>query len=825
MFTNLWKKCVQWQASRRPQAKRSTRVIPRIEVLEGRITPSNYNTFVSPTGVLTLTRSTAGGTDGLTITSSGTFGEYTVQTTAGNFINSFLNVFTNATPVNAIVINTGSGADTIDFDGTANGVINLSAGLTITGSTGDKTITLQSVNILSHSALDLNFTSTGTETSTFTDVNVSGAATIRHVGVGDTNVTINTSGNNAIATNTWDTLAITNGSGSDINMIKDTDFAGNVSISNGAGASHDQNQFGGSENIFSAGNNGGLLNAQGNITISTSSGQSDTEIYDYNVKGTVAVTTGGGVGGQSAPNFVGIENKQTNVAVPTIGAVSINGSSVTGVGLSVNIGGAGSGTDFPVFIAGTLAITAGGSGAANIFLNDLTVHGATTITLGAGTSSDVVTLQGDDAVSSYGPVTVKSSAVGTDTYNVQTVQGTTNVTGALTFSLASAIDNVTLGLGDTGTVNTTGNLALTGVNGTKTLNVRFSQLGGISTDIRGTGTENFTFTDTNVVGAAAITHNSGATFLTITSSNLNVNAFNSWNSLTVSDGAGSDTNLVQDTSFAGSVTISNGGGAAGNTTQWGGSKTIFSDNLNPGLLTIHGNLAISTSSGQSDTEVYDYNVHGNVTLSTGGGISGQQVASFIGLEDNQTNSGSGTPVIGGNVTITGTAVRNVGVNVVLGTNLAGTQFFPLIINGTLNVTGNGTGSANLNLNDLIVAYGTTTITLAATTSNDNVLVQGTEITSVYWNFVINSAAGGTNNYDLQDSAGALQMTGTVKCTFGNGDDILNLGSNAAGFVPGAIVELFSFTSALFDGGNGVNFHFDTPGTTLFYYQAPIFLLI
>ena len=847
MFTNLWKKCVQWQSSRRRQLSRAARAYPRLEVdvLEARITPANYNTFVSPGGILTLSRTTAG-VDSLTITPSGNFGEYTITTPGGDTINTALTIFTNATPVDKIVINSGNGVDTILVDGTgANGVVNLSGGLTITGNGGNKNITLKSVNIQSHSttALYLYLPGNGTETTTFTDVNVTGGTNIYHPNSGDTSVTFNTSGNNAIATNAFDTLTVTNGVGSDTNMIKDTDFAGNVSINNGYGASSDVGQYGGSENIFSAGNNKGLLNALGNVTISTTSGQSDTEVYDYDVRGTLGITTGAGVANMSNSNYVGIENHQTNVAVPTFGAISINGDGNSGPnpGLLVDIGTGPLGT-FSM-------ITRPSS--PDLWPSPLAALATTRLTsvtsmwtvpppsrLADRLPTMLLTLRATTAppAMTSSPITVPLPSTPTQAAAAPTIfnkpQAPSILMAALTFNLGNAPDTVNVGLGNTGFVTTTGNLAVTGVNGSKTLNVRNANLGGVKTSINGNGSENFTFTDTNVYGAATLTHNAGNTNFTIATSNLNLYMFNNWNSLAINNGAGADTNTINDTDFAGNVTINNGAGSGGDLNKGGGSINTFSDNLNPGLLTIHGNLTITTASGQSNNDVYDYNVYGNVTISTGNGFSTQSVGNYVGLEDNQTNANTGAPVINGNVTITGTAVRtpSPGVVVYMGTNT--NQDYPLIIHGNLAVTANGAGSANLDLNDLIVtsigtALSTTTITLAGTTSNDTVSVQGTAITSMYDNFTINSTAGGANTYNIQDGAGTLQIAGAFNLNLGNGNDTVDLGADVAnpGGFPLAVVEFFSLTStSRINGGNGLNFLFDSP-TTLFTYPGdPLILL-
>src|SRR5205807_379969 len=125
---------------------------------------------------------------------------------------------------------------------------------------------------------------------------------------------------------------------------------------------------------------------------------------------------------------------------------------------------------------------------------------------------------------------------------------------------------------------------------------------------------------------------------------------------------------------------------------------------------------------QSDTRVYDYNVHGGLTVNAGAGIAGQSSANFIGVENNQTTTGSGLPVIGGNSTITGGAVSGLfnGLTVDIGTDGSGSDF-PIALHGNLAITTTGSGSANILLNDINATSGTAdSITLGGGTSGNTV---------------------------------------------------------------------------------------------------------
>ena len=207
---------------------------------------------------------------------------------------------------------------------------------------------------------------TGTEQTTFTDSNISGTATILHTGVGDTSFAINTSAANAAALNSWGSLSITNGTGADQNIITDTHFTGNVTINNGAGDGT-TDEFGGSKNLFSDGNNANPMTIGGNLYITTLTGQTDTEVYDYNVHGTLTIGAGAGVLNQTIENFVGVEDNHTTAgsAVPTFGSVSITGGAPAGLnpGLAVFVGTDPVGADFPLQVTGNFSINAtGGAG-------------------------------------------------------------------------------------------------------------------------------------------------------------------------------------------------------------------------------------------------------------------------------------------------------------------------------------------------------------------------------------------------------------------------------------------------------------------------------
>src|SRR5437868_5789 len=100
-------------------------------LLEERVTPTNFSATTTGT-VLTLNK-TAAGDDSLTIVNAGSFQKFTINTTAGNTINGSFTTVTTPVPITAIVINLGSGNDSLTFDGSSAGNLNLLGGLTING--------------------------------------------------------------------------------------------------------------------------------------------------------------------------------------------------------------------------------------------------------------------------------------------------------------------------------------------------------------------------------------------------------------------------------------------------------------------------------------------------------------------------------------------------------------------------------------------------------------------------------------------------------------------------------------------------------------------
>lgn len=849
MWQSLWQRLFRARLSgtvKRP-SPRPRRTVLRLEYLEDRLTPSNDFTATISGTTLTVTESQG---FNITIANSGTFQEFTITSSSGE-------TATTTSPVRAITVNLGASSSSssaspqlLTLAGTASAEITLPGGLTITGSTGNKEISADQVYLPGSAALNITLSGTGTEDTTFTDSNIGGAATVSHTGTGNTTFTITTSSSNATETNNWGSLSITNGTGSDVNTIQDTDFSGSVTINNGAGATGDTSQFGGSHNVFSALNNNGLLSITGGLSISTTSGQSDSEVYDYNVQGGVNINAGAGITGQTQANFIGLENNQTTSGsgLPDIGGNTVlSGTAVAGLssGLTVDVGGS-TGNDFPIALHGNLTIDATGSGAANVTLNDISAASSSTTAINLGTttasttstSNDIVNVYGDQATATFGTLNVTSFASGTNTVNLQTQDGTLYIAGSSTITFNAGTDKVNVGSdANTGVIQTVGAFGVSTAHG-DTANIttvaQDGDFGGLNFQMYN-GNATTTFTDDNVSGAATVDHTgtTGTTNFTIgVNSTYNTNLLNNWNSLSITNGTASDTNSITDTDFGGNVAIVNGTTTTNNTGGFGGSQTSFSAAKNQGLLTVSGSLSIATSGGPSNTQVYDYNVHGGLDINAGNGITGGP-ANFIGIENKQTVAGSGMPVIGGSSTISGGGPAGTGLTIEIGTN--GSSDYPIALHGNLAIdAGSATGSAaqafpvSITLDDINGISGTTdSISLGSNTSGDVVNIFGDKTTATLGSLTLTSAATGANTINLQTQQGTLDFAGTggtsgeAMFSFSNGIDSVNVGSDAekgivqtaGNFGVGGAASSITTTAANSTFG-GLNFDFTGTATAI-----------
>lgn len=797
---------------------------PSIERLEKRLTPTNASATVA--GV-TLTISKASGDDNLRVTSGSAFGQLTVLTTPGNTINNAAGPFTTPSGVGIarVVVKLGTGNDTVTFDGTTGGgPINLTGGLSVAGTGGDKILSFDRVNLLHNAGASLNLTGNGAEDATFTDVNVAGAVNVNHPGVGNTVFTIKVSGfpgpNAAVH---WGGLTIMNGQGSDQNSITDVNFSHSVTIANGPGEAGNTGPAGGCLTIISAHNDQNLLTIGGSVNVSTVSGESDTELYDYNVHGNVSIDSGDGIAGQVVGNSADVENLQTlsTSGIPTIGGnVKLAGAAVAGPSPGVTFV---VGTDNPLFIRGNLKASATGTGSVAVDLSNLRIaNGVTTITLGGQTHDDAINVAGTGRIADFNAFTVIAPISGHNQVNVQTVDGRIIFAGSVAIQMGGGDDSIQFGSAN-GPVLITGNLSISGSGGDKTITAQSLTLqgtGNLSLGLLGNGAETTSLTDTAIAGAATINHPGvGDTSVVIgTSGSPGADQVFKFGSLAIANGQGFDRTFVTDVDFfTGDVTINNGPGAG-----LAGSLTILSAHNDENLLTAVGNVTITSASGHSDTEVFDYNVNGNVAINAGPGSAGQSAGNFVGLENSQTFPTSGLPIIGGNVTITGAAVSGPasGLLIDLGTGVIPANL-PLVIQGGLAINVSGAGQAIVHLNDLNVVNAATTLTLGSHTHDDAVSVGGVGSAAIFDDFNLTSAASGANTFNFQTQAGTLQFGGKVNVQLGSGNDTLDLAADAAHVngIAGAQVDFFS--TSTFNGGVGTNDLFKgTDDDNLFFTSEP-----
>jgi hypothetical protein len=614
---------------------------PTLECLETRLTPANVTTSISGT-ILTLTKT--GGDDAITIINTGTtpalFGRLTVSTTAGNTINGGPGPFNTPGRITGVTVNLGAGSDVVTFDGVSNGRIDLSNNLSINGSGGNKAITVQSTTLQGAAALGINLTGNGNENTTLTDDNVAGATAINHAGIGDTTVRVNTTGAPGPvgqSINNFGSLTINNGQGSDSTQISDTNFAGGITINNGAGNPANTGFGGGSDNDLFAANAGQLLTVGGGVTITTASGEADAEINDYNVNGSINVSTGAGVANQE--NFVGVENNRSITARPVIGgSVSVTGVTNTGnvfTGLGVVLGNTLTPAEGLV-INGGVTIKASGTGTVFPRIRGAQIAGGTSITI-SGQGDESVTFS-DTSV--HGAVGISHLNTGNTTVTVNTVNDTQNNWGGLTITNGVGSDSTQIS--DT---NFAGNVVIN--NGP----------GNPNSTAFGSGSDNDFFESNagqllTIGGSLSITTATGE-------SNNEIQDYNVNHAVTVNTGAG-----VAGQSSSNIVDIENSSNVSQNPVI-GGSVSITGttvSSVNPGL-------TINLGTGRPVT------INGNLNINAGGTGSASSTLQDLRVPQANTAVMLGSHTGNDTFTVQGSSVVSVFNGFTLNSQAGGTNFY------------------------------------------------------------------------------------------------------------------------------------------------------
>jgi hypothetical protein len=850
MFTFVWQRvCNNGKSSTALARRRRNHVRLHIEWLEDRVTPAavDLTAVQSAAGVLTLSEPSA---TGLQITvaevtpiAPATFGELIVTVPNGNTITGGGNTFTTQKPVTALTINLGSSPDLLTIgDSTFATRLKLPGALIINGTGGAKMINIDNVDLLNAAPLTVSLSGGNSQNFSdsaiaFTNVNVGGAAMIAHPGLGVDNVTITNNqaaGPNAVFK--WGSLSITNSANngtSNNTTINDTNFAGNVTISNGAASGANGNT--GSTTIIQAANDQALATILGNLSVTSTAGPAHTELNDYNVGGNVTFSAAGSAQGAVNGNFFGLEDNPKDPIVPAIGGnVKITDGSTGSPPVTIDVGQ--DETDptkgHALVIHGGLAVNGSGTAVYTVNLTDLKMAtGAASITLSKQSSSNTINIGAvGGAVSDFGALNVTYPSpppLNTfDTLNLQTASGEVDVAGSVNLQVDGNFDptpanalpapfptgNGPLAIGSSGgKVNIGGDLTIAGTDDKQILVTNTRVNGKLNYNLTGVDYMDAEFTDSSVAGAATIMD---STFLeSIVRIASTGGAPRKWGSLSLSTSYDS-TVTINDTDFAGNVSVNAAGNTNGGVLNPITANTItLAANNDASLATIGGNLTISSGKNVAmNTSVNDYNVLGNVSISQSALSSGTSTAAngklTVGLEDAPTLAGGA--FIGGNVAITATSgsdaqAGSAAIN--LGTGA------PLFIGGSLTVTGTGPNLA-VDLNDLSVPNKATSVTLSGTSlGGDSLHVQGTSsVPSVFDSVTVNSTAGGANTFSIQDAPGTTDFGGTVSIAVG-ANATVNVGADSGNDtgVASAVVELFGKTTVT--GGTGSTF-FGAPNQVL-----------
>jgi hypothetical protein len=337
-----------------------------LEALEARIAPANILATVSGQ-TLNIT-----GTDGdntITLVSAG--GPITISSTTDT-VNGAAS-FTTPGNITDISIKMLKGMDSVRLTQDLLGPpIVLTGGLTIAGGDGPTTVALGHVFVGKNVVITAGNANGGTNSTSLSDVRVEGDVSINH-GTGSTSTTIApfVGGFSRIGGK----LSITNGTGTDAILIRDTGIGGNVTVKNGkadlagnAGTTEISNFF--ETSVRSV--------IRGNVSISYLDGISaTTKLSDVEVFGNVTLAPG------KANHSTSLDGEGVNLPVAIHGNLTIKGS-----GQNYFATGTGSKHTGLVLDGGLAIATSKGNDI--VTLNKLTVSGATKIGLGDGFNSFTV---------------------------------------------------------------------------------------------------------------------------------------------------------------------------------------------------------------------------------------------------------------------------------------------------------------------------------------------------------------------------------------------------------------------------------------------------
>ena len=265
-----------------------------VEVLEGRAVPAGNlkATFAPRTGTLTVVGTA--GDDAL-----GVFGHpgdptrldlvAPTESINGGAVGG---TYTTPAGVRTVVITTLAGDDSVLFSSPGaggNGPIRLPGSLTVTGTTGAKSVRASDLTVGGSVSIRSGVHTTGTNTTTLYNLTAGGGVAVRSAG-GDTDTQIGRTA--AGVSNINGSVTVVNGAGKDFFALNDTDVGGNLTVANGPGdAAGNAGRF----QVYNYYNTGRRAVIRGSVSVSYLSGNGGTDfVQDVEVLGNVTLRHGPG---------------------------------------------------------------------------------------------------------------------------------------------------------------------------------------------------------------------------------------------------------------------------------------------------------------------------------------------------------------------------------------------------------------------------------------------------------------------------------------------------------------------------------------------------
>jgi hypothetical protein len=311
-----------------------------------------------------------------------------------------------------------------------------------------------------------------------------------------------------------------------------------------------------------------------------------------------------------------------------------------------------------------------------------------------------------------------------------------------------------------------------------------------------TGTDTVTLTDFSAGGSVLVKNAGGDSNTLIDRDVAGVSTIRG--SLTVTNGTGQDTFVMNDTNVDGNVTVNNG---HGNASGVAGFINIYNLDNTAFRSIIGGNLTVTYLDGNAIgyDGLWDSEVLGNVTLNHGSGMFKTVMDGF----------GTTLPVlIHGNLTITGAGANSIG----FGTN-GGLKGSGLIVGKKFTLTSGGGAAETLGFKNVQVG-GDTSITLG--NGGNTITIDDSNFGG---RFTLVSGIG-NDTFNLETTTGTTSATEFKKATLidlGSGNDVAYLAFNATPDAGEAVVCLATFEVK--SGGAGFDlsrFFFPNGGEPLIF---------